>query len=70
MLKKVSAESEQNRNDLKQNIAEKFMNKDGILRILKRNTTECRFFVLHYLRLEKHALNFSSENVTFQQFKT
>jgi hypothetical protein len=34
---------------------------------LKRNSTQCKFCVLHYLRLEKRALTFSSEYITFQQ---
>jgi hypothetical protein len=47
------------------------MDEDRVLRVLKRNTTECQFFVLHYFfRLEKHALKVSFENVKFQQSKT
>jgi len=63
MLKKISAEPEQNQTTWNQKLY-------GLRRALKRNTTECQFLVLYYLRLEKHALTFSSENVIFQQSKT
>jgi hypothetical protein len=59
-----------NRNNLKQNMTKKMYGFKSNFTSFKTEYHRMSIFVLHYLRLEKHALIFPYENVTFQQSKS